>query len=86
MTTNELRKFQVVLGARQTGVEKLTRNREGLAIEISPGDLDRIQGGAATRAKAGLQHLLWSYLLVFALIAGPVGIGTMIAYWTAPLR
>lgn len=43
MTKNELKKFQVVLDARQTELEKLIRNREGLTIETSPDELDRIQ-------------------------------------------
>jgi DnaK suppressor protein len=43
MTKNELKKFRALLDARQTELEKLTRNREGLAIETSPDELDRIQ-------------------------------------------
>ena len=43
MTKNELKKFQTVLDARQTELERLIRNREGLAIETSPDELDRIQ-------------------------------------------
>ena len=43
MTKNELKKFRIGLKARQAELEKLTRNREGLAIETSPDELDRIQ-------------------------------------------
>jgi DnaK suppressor protein len=43
MTKNELKKFRGVLDARQTELSKLTRNREGLAIDTSPDELDRIQ-------------------------------------------
>lgn len=43
MTKNELRKFRGILDARQTELERFTRNREGLAIDTSPDELDRIQ-------------------------------------------
>ena len=43
MTKNEMRKFRGILDARQTELERLTRNREGLAIDTSPDELDRIQ-------------------------------------------
>src|SRR5579864_226637 len=43
MTKNELRKFRGILDARQTELEKFTRNRDGLTIDTSPDELDRIQ-------------------------------------------
>ncbi len=46
MTKNELKRFRGILGARQTELETLIRNREGLAIETSPDEVDRIQHAA----------------------------------------
>ena len=43
MTKNELRKFRAILEDRRSELERFTRNREGLAIDTSPDELDRIQ-------------------------------------------
>jgi DnaK suppressor protein len=43
MTKNELRKFRGVLDAKRIELERVTRNREGLTIDSSPDELDRIQ-------------------------------------------
>lgn len=53
MTKNELRKFRGVLEARQTELERFTRNREGLAIDTSPDELDRIQHAAEREMAIG---------------------------------
>ncbi len=53
MTKNELRKFRVVLDARQTELERFTRNRDGLAIDTSPDELDRIQYAAEREMAIG---------------------------------
>ncbi|HYL74480.1 MAG TPA: hypothetical protein VEU96_09765 [Bryobacteraceae bacterium] len=38
------------------------------------------------RAHVELRQLVWRFWLPSALIAGPVGIATMIAHWIQPLR
>jgi hypothetical protein len=51
----------------------------------SKGMLPADEGGEA-RAKVEWRQLLWRFLWAFALIAGPVGIATMIAHWAPLLR
>jgi len=52
----------------------------------SKGPLPTDEAAAAARAKVELRQLVWSFWLASALIAGPVGIATMIAHWIQPLR
>ncbi len=42
MTNTELKKFRSVLAARQMDLENAIGNREVLAIDTSPDELDRI--------------------------------------------
>lgn len=62
MTKSELKKFRGVLDARRTELEKLLRNREGLAIETSPDELDRIQH--ATEREIAIGNLERDYNLL----------------------
>ena len=43
MTKNELKRFQLILVTRQTELENALHNREALAIDTSPDELDRVQ-------------------------------------------
>ena len=43
MTTTELKRFRDVLAPMQAELQNVIRNREALAIEMSPDELDRIQ-------------------------------------------
>ena len=43
MTKNELRQVRGILDARQTELERFTRSRDGLTIDTSPDEMDRIQ-------------------------------------------
>ena len=54
MTKPDLNKFLRVLGARRMELERTTCDREVLAIDTSPDDLDRIQK-AAVRELANAQ-------------------------------
>jgi DnaK suppressor protein len=53
MTKSELKKFRGILQARQTDLEKVIRNREGLAIETSADELDRTQYATEREIKVG---------------------------------
>lgn len=44
------------------------------------------EGAAEVRKRVELRQLLWRFLLAFALIAGPVGVATMIAHWMPPVH
>jgi DnaK suppressor protein len=67
MTQNELKKFRAVLDARQAELERLTRSREGLAIETSPDELDRIQN--ATEREIAVGNLEREFVLLRAVRA-----------------
>jgi DnaK suppressor protein len=53
MTSSELKKFRGILQARQTELEKVIRDREGLAIETSADELDRTQYATEREIKVG---------------------------------
>ncbi len=53
MTKTECKKFRGILKARQTELEKVIRNREGLGIETSADELDRIQHATEREIKVG---------------------------------
>jgi DnaK suppressor protein len=55
MTRNEMKKLRVVLDARRADLERLTRNREGLAVQTSPDQLDQIQD--TTEREIAVAHL-----------------------------
>src|SRR5438270_9246096 len=46
MTKSELKKFKEILEAKQSELELLVRNRDGIAIEKSPDALDEVQHAA----------------------------------------
>jgi hypothetical protein len=52
----------------------------------SKGMLPPDEGGAEARAKVEWRQLLGRFLLAFGLIAGPIGIATMIAHWAPLIR
>src|SRR5437588_9969267 len=47
MTDTELNKFKKIVGSKQTELEKIVRNRDGIAIEKSADSLDAVQHAAA---------------------------------------
>jgi len=53
MTKSEYKKFRGILEARQTELEQVIRNREGLGIETSADELDRIQHATERDIKVG---------------------------------
>src|SRR6266852_4921804 len=53
MTNTELKKFRSVLAARQMDLENAIGNREVLAIDTSPDELDRIQHAAVRELAIG---------------------------------
>jgi DnaK suppressor protein len=55
VTRNELKKLRVVLDARRAELERLTGNREGLAVQTSPDQLDQIQN--TNERKMAVAHL-----------------------------
>jgi DnaK suppressor protein len=67
MTKNELKTFRAVLNARQAELERLTRSRDGLAIETSPDELDRIQN--ATEREIAVGNLEREFALLRAVRA-----------------
>ena len=62
MIKNELKRFHAVLSAKHSELEKVTRNREGLTIETSPDELDRIQH--ATEREIAIGHLARNFSLL----------------------
>src|SRR5258708_15082350 len=46
MTDTELNKFKTILVSKQTELEKIVRNRDGIAIEKSSDALDEVQHAA----------------------------------------
>ncbi len=46
MTDTELNKFKTILVSKQTELEKIVRNRDGIAIEKSADALDEVQHAA----------------------------------------
>jgi len=55
MTKNEVNRFRSILLARQAELESAIRDREALAIETSPDELDRIQH--ATEREMAIDNL-----------------------------
>jgi DnaK suppressor protein len=55
MTKNELKRFQGILVARQAELDDAIRNREALAIDTSPDELDRVQH--ATEREMAIDNL-----------------------------
>jgi DnaK suppressor protein len=53
MTKSDLKKFRGILQSRQMELEKVIRNREGLAIETSADELDRTQYATEREIKVG---------------------------------
>jgi DnaK suppressor protein len=51
MTTTELNRFQAILKARVTELERVTRHRDGIAVERSADQLEEVQA-ASQRALA----------------------------------
>jgi DnaK suppressor protein len=55
MTKNELKRFRSILMARQSELENANRNRDALAVDTSPDELDRIQH--ATEREMAIHNL-----------------------------
>jgi DnaK suppressor protein len=55
MTKDELKRFQGILVARQAELENAIRNRDALAIDTSPDELDRVQH--ATEREMAIDNL-----------------------------
>src|ERR1035438_7332118 len=56
MTKDELQRFQGILLARQAELENAIRNRDALAIDTSPDELDRVQH--ATEREMAIDNLV----------------------------
>jgi hypothetical protein len=46
MTKNELKRFQAILTAKISELERFTRHRDGIAVERSADELEEIQGAS----------------------------------------